>query len=158
MPQGHVEKVPAAKIARNPHQSERERQGVVDYNPSSVREVVIAVAHLLNHVADQSHPGLDEPGHAKRRMTNTAVLVYPRAGGHPNLVGFQLYVTNPTAELIQEGKSSTAGVIFDLRAYEQMGDRYLFNMMESLTQHIRAEHRPSATRLKELSTQFMLAN
>lgn len=130
----------------------------VIYTPESLREVVIAVAHLLDHYADQAHPGLQEPQNQRRRVNGTAVMVYPRAGGHVNRVGYQLFVANPQQNIIKDGKSNVVGIIFDMRAYEQIGDTYLFNMLSELANSIKKESRPSPERLKELSTQFLLAN
>ena len=139
-------------------ESQRKEDEVVEYTHDSLKAVVIAVAHLLDHYADKDHPALSEPQNLRRRMANTSVLVYPKAGGHMNRVGYQLFVRNPVDELMRGGGSSTVGVIFDMRVYEQMGDKYLFNMLKKLTESIRASHRPSADELKALSTRFMLEN
>lgn len=130
----------------------------VEYQPESVRNVVIAVAHLLDHFADKTHRGLKEPQNVSRKVHNTGVLVHPRAGGHKNLIGYQLFVTDPLQEIIHNGHSSVVGVIFDMRVYEKIGDRYLFNMLKKVADSIRQESRPSDERLRELSTAFLLAN
>jgi len=131
---------------------------VVEYTVDSLKRVVIAVAHLLDHFADNTHPGLLEPQNVRQRVHGTSVLVYPKMAGHPNRVGFQLFVCNPLAEIVHNERSSVVGVMFDMRAYEQMGDKYLFNMLSEVARQIRDESRPSEQRLKELSTQFLLAN
>lgn len=130
----------------------------VGYTPRSVRDVVIAVAHLLNHFADDKHEGLREAHNKRRIVANTGVLVYPRLGGRKNMVGYQLFVSDPIQQAAHDGRTHTLGVIFELETYEQMGDRYLFNMIKKVAESIRAESRPSDDYLKQLSTQFMLTN
>ena len=130
----------------------------IEYTPESVKNTVVAVAHLLDHFATDKHPGLQEPHNQHRRVANSAVLVYPRAGGHRNLVGYQFFVRNPCESIVNEGVSSVVGVIFDMRIYERLGDKYLFNMLKKVQNSIREEQRPSDAKLKELSTQFLLAN
>lgn len=130
----------------------------VGYTPESVRNVVIAVAHLLNHFADPDHEGLREPHNVRRRVHGTSVLVHPRQGGLRNLVGFQLFVTDPDESIVHEGRSNTVGVVFSMEAYEKHGDKYLFNMLKAVTSNIREATRPSASRLEELSKQYLLAN
>lgn len=130
----------------------------VDYTPESVKELVISVGHMLDHFADKKHPGLKEPQNRRRVIHDTGVLVYPKAGGHKNLIGYQLFVTNPTEEQSIGGRSSVVGVIFDLRAYEEIGDRYLFNMLKKLSESVRESHRPTDDRLRELSVRYALTH
>jgi len=116
-----------------------------------MKEVVVAVAHLLAHFSDKSHPGLNEPQNRTRVVPGTGVIVHGRFNGREHMVGFQFFATH--AE-----HNDTLAVAFDMTGYETYGDKYLFNMLKKVAQTLRETHRPSESRLRELSTQFMLKN
>lgn len=121
----------------------------IKYTQRSLREVVIAIAHLLDHFATDDHPGLQEPHNRDRIIPDTHVIVRGNLNNDENLVGFQLFVTNAD-------NNDVMAVVFDMVAYERHGDTYLFNMLKKVGDTVREQHRPSDQRLRELSTQFML--
>lgn len=123
----------------------------IEYTRESMKDVVLAVAHLLAHFSDKTHPGLREPQNVDRVVPQTGVIVRGRLRNLDNLVGFQLFPVDSI-------ENNVMGLVFDMIAYEKYGDQYLFNMLRKVAQSIREVSRPSDKQLQELSTQYLLKN
>ena len=119
----------------------------IQYTRSSMKDLVQAVAHTLAYFSDKDHPGLQEPRNVKRQVPGTGVLVQPRFNHQENLVAFRFFNNN-----------HQIGITFDFEVYEQIGDRYVVNLLKKLTEQLKTTHRPSDEQLKQLSTRFMTCN
>ena len=112
-----------------------------------MKDVVQAVAHTLAYFSTKDHPGLQEPRNVKRQVPGTGVLVQPRFNHQENLVAFRFFNDN-----------KQVGITFDFEVYEEIGDRYIVNLIKKLTDQLNAATRLSDDHLKQLTTQFSSRN